>query len=156
MNTLAAVFYPTQSRASGVSWMLGIGRFGGILGAMGGGWLLGAGWDISRIFMTLAVPTPLAGLALAFKCLRYREVHEVAVGRRRWRALTDPHSKGTHHDQDTNPSRHRRRRPGRAAAARIRSSGPIVWASPAVGAIQFHKSRLKSNFFLSFCFLMQI
>jgi AAHS family 4-hydroxybenzoate transporter-like MFS transporter len=80
MNTLAAVFYPTQSRASGVSWMLGIGRFGGILGAMGGGWLLGAGWDISRIFMALAVPTLLAGMALAFKCTRYREGHDVSAG----------------------------------------------------------------------------
>jgi AAHS family 4-hydroxybenzoate transporter-like MFS transporter len=80
MNTLAAVFYPTQSRASGVSWMLGIGRFGGILGAMGGGWLLGVGWDISPIFMVLAVPTLLAGLALAFKCMRYREGHDESAG----------------------------------------------------------------------------
>ena len=73
MNTLAAMFYPTQSRASGVSWMLGIGRFGGILGAMGGGWLLAAGWDISRIFMTLAVPALAAGVALAAKGLRYAQ-----------------------------------------------------------------------------------
>jgi len=80
LPALAAAFYPTEGRATGVAWMLGIGRFGGILGAMGGGWLLGAGWDISRIFMALAVPTLLAGLALAFKCLRYREVHEPAAG----------------------------------------------------------------------------
>ncbi|EPM70187.1 4-hydroxybenzoate transporter, partial [Pseudomonas syringae pv. actinidiae ICMP 18886] len=33
MPSLAARFYPTQGRATGVSWMLGIGRFGAILGA---------------------------------------------------------------------------------------------------------------------------
>jgi MFS transporter, AAHS family, 4-hydroxybenzoate transporter len=80
MNTLAAAFYPTQCRASGVSWMLGIGRFGGILGATGGGLLLGAGWDISRIFMALALPTLLAGLALVLKSLRYREARDVQLG----------------------------------------------------------------------------
>jgi AAHS family 4-hydroxybenzoate transporter-like MFS transporter len=29
MPALAAGFYPTQGRATGVAWMLGIGRFGG-------------------------------------------------------------------------------------------------------------------------------
>jgi AAHS family 4-hydroxybenzoate transporter-like MFS transporter len=80
MNTLAAAFYPTQCRASGVSWMLGIGRFGGILGAMGGGWLLSAGWGISEIFIILAIPALIAGLALAYKGIRYGEAHDVIPG----------------------------------------------------------------------------
>jgi MFS transporter, AAHS family, 4-hydroxybenzoate transporter len=80
MNTLAAAFYPTQCRASGVSWMLGIGRFGGILGAMGGGWLLSAGWGISEIFIILAIPALIAGLALAYKGIRYGEAHDVILG----------------------------------------------------------------------------
>ena len=37
MPVLAAETYPTVGRASGVSWMLGVGRLGGILGALGGG-----------------------------------------------------------------------------------------------------------------------
>lgn len=30
LPALAAAYYPTQGRATGVAWMLGIGRFGGI------------------------------------------------------------------------------------------------------------------------------
>ena len=33
MPALAAAFYPTHGRATGVSWMLGFGRFGGIAGS---------------------------------------------------------------------------------------------------------------------------
>ena len=33
LPALAAAFYPTQGRGTGVSWMLGIGRFGGIAGS---------------------------------------------------------------------------------------------------------------------------
>jgi MFS transporter, AAHS family, 4-hydroxybenzoate transporter len=33
MPALAAEFYPTKGRATGVAWMLGIGRFGGIAGS---------------------------------------------------------------------------------------------------------------------------
>jgi hypothetical protein len=33
MPALAAGFYPTEGRATGVAWMLGIGRFGGIVGS---------------------------------------------------------------------------------------------------------------------------
>jgi len=33
MGSLAAGFYPTAGRATGVAWMLGIGRFGGIAGS---------------------------------------------------------------------------------------------------------------------------
>ena len=33
LPALAAAFYPTQGRATGVGWMLGLGRFGGIAGS---------------------------------------------------------------------------------------------------------------------------
>ena len=33
LPALAAGFYPTQGRATGVAWMLGLGRFGGIAGS---------------------------------------------------------------------------------------------------------------------------
>jgi AAHS family 4-hydroxybenzoate transporter-like MFS transporter len=33
LPALAAAFYPTRGRATGVAWMMGIGRFGGIAGS---------------------------------------------------------------------------------------------------------------------------
>jgi AAHS family 4-hydroxybenzoate transporter-like MFS transporter len=33
MPALAAAFYPTAGRGTGVAWMLGVGRFGGIAGS---------------------------------------------------------------------------------------------------------------------------
>lgn len=71
MSALAAGFYPTRCRATGVSWMLGIGRFGGILGALIGGVLLGAGWGFSTIFAVLAIPAVLAACAVGIKGLYY-------------------------------------------------------------------------------------
>ena len=53
MPVLAASTYPTRSRASGVSWMLGIVRFGGIVGAMGGGILLNAGYKMAAIVLMI-------------------------------------------------------------------------------------------------------
>ncbi|MDR5856331.1 MFS transporter [Caballeronia sp. LZ062] len=67
MPSLAAMFYPTQSRATGVSWMYGVGRFGGIAGVALGG--LFAQWKLGlpAVFALLAVPSVIAGLALFVK-----------------------------------------------------------------------------------------
>lgn len=67
MPALAAGFYPTGSRATGVAWMLGIGRFGGILGAMSGGILIQLELSFSVIFTLLAFPALIAALALMIK-----------------------------------------------------------------------------------------
>jgi AAHS family 4-hydroxybenzoate transporter-like MFS transporter len=64
MPVLASSFYPTRARASGVAWMLGIGRFGGIVGALSGGPLLNAGYSIGLILSLLALPACAAGAAL--------------------------------------------------------------------------------------------
>ncbi|HCU0896479.1 TPA: MFS transporter, partial [Serratia marcescens] len=69
MPALAAGFYPTQSRATGVAWMLGLGRFGGILGAMSGGVLMQMQLSFSTIFTLLAIPSLIAALALLAKHL---------------------------------------------------------------------------------------
>ncbi len=53
---LAAGFYPTQGRTTGVAWMLGIGRFGGILGAFSGAFLMQAQLSFETIFTLLAIP----------------------------------------------------------------------------------------------------
>ncbi|WP_122666154.1 MFS transporter [Pseudomonas viridiflava] len=67
MPSLAARFYPTQGRATGVSWMLGIGRFGAILGAWAGATLLGLGWNFEQVLTALVVPAALAALAVLIK-----------------------------------------------------------------------------------------
>lgn len=67
MPILAASYYPTHGRASGVAWMLGIGRFGGIIGAAAGGPLLQAGYGIVSILEMLAVPALIAAIALLLK-----------------------------------------------------------------------------------------
>ena len=67
MPALAAGFYPTQGRATGVAWMLGIGRFGGILGAFSGAFLMQAQLSFETIFTLLAIPAFLSAIALLIK-----------------------------------------------------------------------------------------
>ncbi|WP_315809547.1 MULTISPECIES: MFS transporter [Pseudomonas] len=69
MPSLAARFYPTQGRATGVSWMLGIGRFGAILGAWIGATLLGLGWNFEQVLTALMVPAAIATAAVLVKGL---------------------------------------------------------------------------------------
>src|SRR5882672_2496913 len=67
MPALAASYYPTRGRASGVAWMLGMGRFGGILGAVLGGLLLQAGLGTASILGLLAVPALIGAVAVICK-----------------------------------------------------------------------------------------
>lgn len=72
MMPLAAQFYDTRCRATGVSWMLGIGRSGGILGAWMGGTMMGWGWGFGRIFSTLAALGIIAAICIVVKGVVYR------------------------------------------------------------------------------------
>jgi MFS transporter, AAHS family, 4-hydroxybenzoate transporter len=64
LNAFAPSCYPTIARATGVSWMLGIGRFGSIVGSLVGGALLGLGWGFGSILGVLAIPAIFAALAI--------------------------------------------------------------------------------------------
>jgi AAHS family 4-hydroxybenzoate transporter-like MFS transporter len=64
LNAYAPGCYPTVARATGVSWMLGIGRFGSIFGSTIGGALLGLGAGFSVIFAMLAIPAVCAAIAI--------------------------------------------------------------------------------------------
>ncbi|WP_250510766.1 aromatic acid/H+ symport family MFS transporter [Caballeronia sp. GACF4] len=64
LNAFAPGRYPTVARATGVSWMLGMGRFGSIFGSAIGGALLGLGWQFGAILAMLAVPATLAAVAI--------------------------------------------------------------------------------------------
>ena len=63
-NAFAAGFYPTASRATGVSWASGIGRIGSVIGSMAGGFMLSVGWSLPVIFLLVAIPAVIAGLSL--------------------------------------------------------------------------------------------
>lgn len=67
MNALSASFYPTHARATGSSWMHGVGRVGAILSAFVGAELLSLGWAFSEIFLLLALPAVLTTLMLLLK-----------------------------------------------------------------------------------------
>src|SRR5450432_3767078 len=62
-NALAAGFYPTAVRATGVGWALGIGRVGSIVGPLVGGVLLAQKWSPAAVFMAAAGAAFCAALA---------------------------------------------------------------------------------------------
>jgi AAHS family 4-hydroxybenzoate transporter-like MFS transporter len=62
-NALAAAFYPTSVRATGVGWALGIGRVGSIVGPLIGGVLLSMKWSPASVFMAAAAAALCAALA---------------------------------------------------------------------------------------------
>ncbi|SAK81877.1 4-hydroxybenzoate transporter [Caballeronia catudaia] len=64
VNALAAAYYPTSSRVSGVSWALGIGRVGSIVGSMVGGVLLAMHLGLPIMFVLVAIPAIVAALGM--------------------------------------------------------------------------------------------
>jgi AAHS family 4-hydroxybenzoate transporter-like MFS transporter len=64
LNAFAPSCYPTIARNTGVSWMLGMGRFGSIAGSLVGGALLGLGWNFGTILGLLAIPAFCAAIAV--------------------------------------------------------------------------------------------
>lgn len=62
-NALAAGFYPTSVRATGVGWALGIGRVGSIVGPLVGGILLTMKWSAGEVFVAAALAALCAATA---------------------------------------------------------------------------------------------
>jgi MFS transporter, AAHS family, 4-hydroxybenzoate transporter len=67
MPALAAAFYPTEGRGTGVAWMLGVGRFGGIAGSFLVAELTRRHFTFSGVFATIAVAGLIACVALLVK-----------------------------------------------------------------------------------------
>jgi MFS transporter, AAHS family, 4-hydroxybenzoate transporter len=83
LPTLAAAFYPTNGRATGVAWMMGIGRFGGIAGSFLVAELSRRNLSFGQIFLIVAVSGLIAATALVIKQLVHPETksdYEVARG----------------------------------------------------------------------------
>jgi AAHS family 4-hydroxybenzoate transporter-like MFS transporter len=67
LPVLAAKFYPTAVRTTGVSWMCGIGRFGAVAGTMCMGYLVNHNIGWSQIFTILAIPAAVMTLCMLIK-----------------------------------------------------------------------------------------
>lgn len=79
MNALAAGYYPTEARATGASWMSGIGRIGAVLSAFAGAQMLAMGWSFAQVFASLLVPAGLAALAVLLQGRHAQARRRVAV-----------------------------------------------------------------------------
>jgi AAHS family 4-hydroxybenzoate transporter-like MFS transporter len=64
LNVLAAMYYPTTIRSTGVGWALGVGRIGSIVGPLIGGAMLAMQWTPQQIFRAGAVPAIIAAAAV--------------------------------------------------------------------------------------------
>ena len=62
--SLAATFYPTQIRSSGVGWGMGLGRFGQVCCPLAIGVMFQLSWPLAKILLVMAAAPLAAGLAL--------------------------------------------------------------------------------------------
>lgn len=70
LPALAASYYPTEGRATGVAWMMGVGRFGGIAGSFLVAELSRRELSFSEVFTVVAIPGLIAAAALVVKLLQ--------------------------------------------------------------------------------------
>ena len=64
LNALAATYYPTELRSTGIGWSLGIGRIGSVIGPVLGGYLMHLQWTQSQLFIAAAVPALVSLLGI--------------------------------------------------------------------------------------------
>jgi MFS family permease len=64
LSALSGELYPTFTRATGVGWALGIGRIGSLISPVLGGLLLAWQWQVTSIFLAVAVPAGFAALSV--------------------------------------------------------------------------------------------
>ncbi|MFC2996281.1 MFS transporter [Acinetobacter sichuanensis] len=64
MNAFSSSYYPTQCRATGVSWANAVGRSGSIIGSVIGGWLMALNLSSFVIISLLAIPAIIAAFCI--------------------------------------------------------------------------------------------
>ena len=64
VNALAATFYSTDVRSTGIGAGLGIGRFGAFIGPLLAGELMRNQWSSQDLFHAAAVPAAISALAI--------------------------------------------------------------------------------------------
>lgn len=67
LPVLAAKFYPTEARTTGVSWMCGIGRFGAVAGTVCMGYMANQNLEWTQIFTVLAIPAVVMTVCMLLK-----------------------------------------------------------------------------------------
>jgi benzoate transport len=72
MYAVAINSYPTQLRATGLGWGIGLGRSGAIASPVAAGFLVDAGWTMWGIYLALAAPAVLLA-AFIVRSLKSRE-----------------------------------------------------------------------------------
>ncbi len=65
-NSLAATYYPSHIRSTGIGWAIGLGRIGAILGLILGGALVAVLTETSDLFTAVAIPGLLASCAVFY------------------------------------------------------------------------------------------
>ena len=63
INSLAALYYPTYLRSTGIGAGLGFGRIGAIVGPAAAGALIGRHWASRELFLAAAVPALISAVA---------------------------------------------------------------------------------------------
>lgn len=64
LNALASISYPSQIRATGVSWAHGAGRAGAMIGPILGGALIARETGVGTVFLVTAIPQLCAAVAV--------------------------------------------------------------------------------------------
>jgi AAHS family 4-hydroxybenzoate transporter-like MFS transporter len=63
VNSLAALYYPTYLRSTGIGAGLGFGRIGAIVGPLAAGALISQHWAPRELFLAAAVPALISAVA---------------------------------------------------------------------------------------------
>jgi len=84
LNALAANFYPTAVRSTGIGWALGVGRIGSIVGPLLGGMFLTMGWKPGGVLLFGAAVAAFACVSILLSAFSrgasaYRQ-HEPSLG----------------------------------------------------------------------------
>jgi AAHS family 4-hydroxybenzoate transporter-like MFS transporter len=61
---LAAAFYPTSIRSTGVGWATAVGRFGSFTGPLLAASLIGMHWDVQSLYIALGAPGILSAIGV--------------------------------------------------------------------------------------------
>ena len=83
VNGACGKLYPARMRTSGIGWALGIGRLGGIVAPVLGGYLLAVGLPPTHIFLVACLFALIAAAATALLVFRNTRVESSAPARSR-------------------------------------------------------------------------
>lgn len=64
VNALAATYYPTDLRSTGIGSGLGVGRIGAIVGPVVGGEMMALHWSTHQLFLAAAVPALISAVVM--------------------------------------------------------------------------------------------